>query len=688
MMTISKKWAVVAGACLLLLALLPACPARVFTTWFTHVGGDADEGAYAVAPTRDGGFVVAGFAESTFEEDDNALLMKIGPAGRVLWQSEFGDDREDCATAVAQTADGGFIVAGQFGSRLDPNSDAFLVKTDSKGQEQWRRLFDSGGHDTAVSVEQTSDGGYLVGLELDLLGDAKAAMAKTGSDGAPQWQVDAGICTHVGRAMATADGGFALAWWDFGPVVKKEDRSRGRVGILKTGADGTETWRQAHQDVAIDVKDMRGTPDGGFVLVGQYDLLGADSQILLWKADAAGEIEWKQSFGRGLRDVARAVRTTRDGGYIVVGTIQPERKRSDIYLAKVDANGNVRWERGFGGDDFDEGYDVIELDNGFVLVGLGESFEADGELENRQAVVARLDADGHCRSNEVALPEPPAVKPDHYDMLSFVAQSHTLTPDPQDHTKYEVALLDVAANTSVHRVMAPPEAPQVVYLDPADKMVLPPSGPPQHSDAVTFRGNLWPVQDFPSLWDDLGFNRNAPEAALLMTYSGTDPQMLYLRLGNPRYDADGGRLLFEGTRIDRPTAPELLLVDEGRIVDPTKVDHPTYLFVAEGNGFVEVDDASFQTEVLESGVPVVLFFTADWCGPCRTMSNILLELAAEMPGVKFCSIDVDNNPTVCQYYGIRGIPVTLVFKNQNAMGRMNGPAPKGRVRDFINAWLN
>lgn len=685
-MTAKRGWAIAVGASLLLLAFLPGCPTPVFRTWFKDIGGEADEGAYAVAPTRDGGFVVAGFAERTHEEDDNALLMKVGPAGRVLWQVEFGDDREDHATAVAQTADGGYIVAGQFGSNTDPDSDAFLVKTDSRGREVWRRLFDSGGHDTAVSVEQTPDGGYLVGLQLDLLGEARATMAKTAPDGSTLWQVDAGVATHPVRAFATADGGYVLAWWEIDFFPAGDEGPSGAVGLLKTGPDGSETWRQIHRDVPIEVKDLRGTPDGGFVLVGQYDLLGADSQILVWKADANGDIEWKQTFGRGVRDIAHAVRNTPDGGFIVLGAMQPERQHSDIYLAKLDADGNVRWERAFGGDDLDEGYDVLVLNKGYLIVGLGESFEAEGQLDHRQAVVARLDAQGHCRTNEVPLPEPPGVAPEHYEMLSFTAGSHQLTPDPLDPDKYEVALIDVDENVSVHRVLAPPPAPEIIYLDARDRRDVPGVSGPRYS-SKDFGGTLFSLQDLLGAWGDFGYDHNSPEGALLMGYDRKDAELLFLRLDNPRYDAAAGRLLFEATRLERPTAPELVLLEDSEFSFPTKASSGACLFLAEANSFIPVTVATFTEEVIDSNVPVVLFFTADWSGPCQSMNNVLLEVAAETAGVKFCSVDIDTNMTLCEDYGIRAIPTLLVFNNHALVDRLSGVMPKSAVEAFINHCL-
>jgi hypothetical protein len=370
------------------------------------VGNAADEGANAVVRTRDGGLVIAGYVEPEQIQDDNAVLMKLGPQGRQIWRVEFGDDREDRAYALAQAPDGGYAVAGQFGGDNDQVSDAFLIKTDAQGKEQWRRVFDGPGHDLAMSVEAASDSGYLVGIQYDLFGDARASVAKTDANGVVLWQASAGDGTHLTRAAATPDGGCVLAWWEVVPAELLGAQA-GKVGILKVSASGAETWRKVHDiPVLAEVDDIRVANDGGYVLAGQYDLMSPDSKVMLWKTDAAGEIVWQKTYDRGLRDAIHSVRPTRDGGYVLAGMIQAARNHSDMLLMKTDATGTLLWERAFGGEDTDEAFDVVETQIGYAIVGTGESFENDDQADNQQIVAIKTDGQGHCHNGEVALPTP------------------------------------------------------------------------------------------------------------------------------------------------------------------------------------------------------------------------------------------------------------------------------------------
>jgi thioredoxin 1 len=100
---------------------------------------------------------------------------------------------------------------------------------------------------------------------------------------------------------------------------------------------------------------------------------------------------------------------------------------------------------------------------------------------------------------------------------------------------------------------------------------------------------------------------------------------------------------------------------------------------------VKVDNANFQTEVLQSAEPVVVDFWAEWCGPCRMIAPALEELATELEGkVKIVKLNVDENPELAARFGVRGIPMLAMFKAGEMADQLTGARPKSQ----LSAWIN
>lgn len=104
---------------------------------------------------------------------------------------------------------------------------------------------------------------------------------------------------------------------------------------------------------------------------------------------------------------------------------------------------------------------------------------------------------------------------------------------------------------------------------------------------------------------------------------------------------------------------------------------------------IAVTDDTFEEEVLQSSLPVVNDFWADWCGPCHAIAPILEEIASEHDGqLKVTKLDVDNNPETPTRYGIRGIPTLIVFKNGEPVETLVGWMPKEQLLKKISPYMN
>ena len=130
--------------------------------WDKTHGGTYGDGANSVVQTSDGGFIVAGWTGALSEPGSDIWLIKTDSLGSKVWDKTFGGAGDDGGNSVQQTSDGGYIIAGVTQSHGAGKEDAWLIKTDSTGGEVWNKTFGGRGNDGGRSVQQTSDGGYVM----------------------------------------------------------------------------------------------------------------------------------------------------------------------------------------------------------------------------------------------------------------------------------------------------------------------------------------------------------------------------------------------------------------------------------------------------------------------------------------------------------------------------------------------
>ncbi|MFX0161857.1 MAG: hypothetical protein ACFE68_00785, partial [Candidatus Hodarchaeota archaeon] len=311
-------------------------------------------------------------------------LKSKGDDWGIEWHQTYGYSPNEKGYWVEQTSDGGYIIMGY---RYDPLGDqnGWLIKVDANGEKEWTSGFGSPfGDDVGYCVKETSDGGYIVtGYRTD--GDSftgyivNAMLSKRSSNGYSLWSKSfGGSEDDMGYSVdQTSDGGYILVG---------ATKSFGSGGydflIVKTDENGNEegayTYGTTKDEVARCVKK---TSDGGYVIAGYYSSI-FNYEFLLLKIDSNFNFLWVKDWGGASDDRAYCVDETDDGGYVLVGKTESfGAGSSDVWLIKTDAYGNELWNNTFGGTGYDMGYSVDQTsDGGYIITGYTNSYGA-GEYD-------------------------------------------------------------------------------------------------------------------------------------------------------------------------------------------------------------------------------------------------------------------------------------------------------------------
>lgn len=322
-------------------------------------GGTEGEAAYDISMTTDSGFIVAGGSYSNDGDvtgnhgDEDFWIVRLNASGNIIWQKSLGGSLRDEAYAVEQTDDSGFITAGYNWSGdgnvtgFHGEHDAWIVKLNQNGSLVWQRSLGGSAGEVAKAVQQISDGAYIVSGYTD------------SNDG-----------------DVSGNHGSSDCW------------------IVKLDPDGNIIWQKAlggsNDDRANDIHE---TSDGGFIVVGysnsndgQVSGNNGDYDFWVLKLDENGNIVWQKSLGGSGVDAAYNVQEIENQNYIVAGysgsndgDVSGNHGAEDFWIIRLDANGNLLWQKSLGGSVQDEGYSIVRKGNGGYLA-TGWSYSNDGDV--------------------------------------------------------------------------------------------------------------------------------------------------------------------------------------------------------------------------------------------------------------------------------------------------------------------
>ncbi|WP_424359061.1 hypothetical protein [Methanocella sp. MCL-LM] len=346
----------------------------------------------SVIQTRDSGFAVTGGISPAYKGDRNAFLLKTDGNGNQLWKKSYGGDRFDYGYSVIEPADGGYTIAGTTESYGNGSGDVYLVRTDPAGNPLWEKTFGGPGYDEGRALLQTADGGYLIAGMTESFGNGSSDvyLIKTNARGDMEWdRAYGGPFNDLALSIQpVSDGGYIIAG-SYGATANSST-----AYLLKIDAGGHWQWDQKLSGYTDSVAYFaRQTADSGFIAAGYDNLRSGSSKVCLYKLDAEGDLQWQKAIAVNKAQKGYNVYQTAKGGYLIAGMAEVTDKtdqsmRYESLLIKTDPAGEVEWQQTYGADRavFTRA-GAITGDGDLVIVG---SIGSPGDVETWDVYLAKF----------------------------------------------------------------------------------------------------------------------------------------------------------------------------------------------------------------------------------------------------------------------------------------------------------
>jgi hypothetical protein len=241
--------------------------------------------AYSIVKTFDNKYLIAG------TESNEALVFKIDTSGDIIWKKKLGSNNNECFKSLITTLDSSYVIAGNIFNTVDSTSDLLCVKINSNGDTLWTKEIDMGFNEYALSVQQTSDNGYILA-------------GNSGQDSIPLT----------------------------------------KIAVVKLDSTGNLMWGNTYSIVGYNscANSVKQLPDSGYIIIGYFDSLSTyDNRTFLMKLNANGNISWtKIQMVSANYTVGWDINVTNDGLMCYFGT-----GLDQCGIMKTDFSGNVVWSK-------------------------------------------------------------------------------------------------------------------------------------------------------------------------------------------------------------------------------------------------------------------------------------------------------------------------------------------------------
>ena len=398
--------------CVILFSFVDSIAQAPVIYWQKSFGGTSFDDFRSIYQTNDGGFILAGNSESNDGDlvsnygETDYWVVKLDDLGNIEWQKNYGGSDYDAVQSISPTSDNGYFITGySFSDDGDISghhgttdyADFWILKTDTAGNIQWKKILGGTNSDFPYSSQQTNDGGYILtgnsysndGDITGSYGDSDYWVVKLDNTGSIVWQKSFGGSDddQASSINQTADGGYLIRG-ETESIDGDITQNNGLYDywLVKIDSQGEMEWQKTYGGTGDETtRSVQQTIDGGYILVGYSnsndgditDHNGSPDSTDFWvtKLNGLGEIQWKKSLGGTSTDLTSYVQEIVSEGYIVAGhsrsvdgDVTGNNGNYDFWIVKLDFDGNSIWQKSYGGSANDEFRSMQQtVDGGFVI---------------------------------------------------------------------------------------------------------------------------------------------------------------------------------------------------------------------------------------------------------------------------------------------------------------------------------
>lgn len=360
-------------------------------TFEKRYGGNDDDIGKAVL-VLDDGYLLGGTTKSFGRIQSDAYLVKINKNGKKIWSIAMGGDSEDTLEALIQIK-GGFIFTGATKSFGEAISNLFVGRISNNGHSNWMQglYLDKNDHYGGYSLAKINDkfimvAGYHKQSKM-FNSNTDARLDAVGLNGEHSFGISFGGAKEEElRSIIKVSNGYVLAGF-----TKSYGKGHKDIYINRIDNDAHRIWHTTFGYKNDETAEqIISTKEGGFIVVGSTrSIPQLSSQIYVVKMDSKGRKIWDGHYGYKYDEEGRGIIEV-DDGYVIVGYTRSTKQRaSDLYLIKLNTSGQMLWQRTYGGLGEDEGFAIAKTKDGMIVTGFATDKEKDKEL-----YVLKLDKNG------------------------------------------------------------------------------------------------------------------------------------------------------------------------------------------------------------------------------------------------------------------------------------------------------